>query len=140
MLGHFFLHPVLFAADAAPGSSLTGFILLLGPLILIWYLLIIRPQGRQRHKTQQMLSNLKTGDRVVTTGGMLGTVLSFGSNTVQLQIANQVKVEVLRSAISGIHNPDGAAPSRQAEPEAVAESAPAGGSGKGRKQGAGGRA
>ncbi|MGH9469724.1 MAG: preprotein translocase subunit YajC [Terriglobia bacterium] len=113
---------------------MTGFILLLGPLILIWYLLIIRPQGRQRHKAQEMLANLKTGDRVVTSGGMIGTVIGFGSSTVQLQIATQVKVEVVRSAITSIHNPDGTTtPARQGEPAAVGEGA------KGRKWGPGAR-
>jgi preprotein translocase subunit YajC len=49
-----------------------------------------------------MLSNLKTGDRVVTSGGIYGTVVSFRNGTVQLQIASQVKVDVARSAITGM--------------------------------------
>jgi preprotein translocase subunit YajC len=93
--------PVLFLAAGPSGGSGLSFIVLLGALGLIWYFLIIRPQSRQRHKTQEMLGGLKTGDRVVTTGGLLGTIAGFGSNTVQLQISNQVKVEVLRSAIAG---------------------------------------
>jgi preprotein translocase subunit YajC len=49
-----------------------------------------------------MLSNLKTGDRVVTSGGIHGTVISFRNGVVQLQIASQVKVDVTRSAITGL--------------------------------------
>ena len=95
-------YPILFAA-ASGTQGLTSFILILGPLILIWYFLVIRPQSTQRRKTQEMLQNLKTGDRVVTNGGLLGSIVSFGdNNTVELQIANQVKVEVLRSAIGGL--------------------------------------
>lgn len=93
--------PILFAAESG-AQGLTSFILILGPLILIWYLLVIRPQSTQRRKSQEMLSALKTGDRVVTTGGLLGTITGFGNNTVQLQLNSQVKVDVLRSAVSGL--------------------------------------
>lgn len=92
--------PILFASESG-AQGLTSFVLILGPLILIWYLLVIRPQSTQRRKTQEMLSALKTGDRVVTSGGLLGTITGFGSNTVQLQLNSQVKVDVLRSAVSG---------------------------------------
>jgi preprotein translocase subunit YajC len=122
--------PILLAAEPSGAQSLTSFILLLGPLILIWYLLIIRPQSRQRRKTQEMLATLKTGDRVITNGGILGTIVGFGSNTVQLQIANQVKIEVVRSAISGLQSEETSAAAKRAEASAAREvSAPA----KGRK-------
>lgn len=101
--------PVLLAAESG-ANGLTSFVLILGPLILIWYLLVIRPQSTQRRKNQEMLSSLKTGDRVVTSGGLLGTITGFGNNTVQLQITNQVKVDVLRSAVSGLHREKDEAP------------------------------
>jgi preprotein translocase subunit YajC len=122
--------PILLAAEPSGAQGLTSFILLLGPLILIWYLLIIRPQSRQRRKTQEMLATLKTGDRVVTNGGILGTIVGFGNNTVQLQIANQVKIEVVRSAISGLQSEETSAVAKRAEAATAREiSAPA----KGRK-------
>ena len=49
-----------------------------------------------------MLGNLKSGDRVVTSGGIYGTIVGFRNGTVQLQIASQVKVDVLRSAITSL--------------------------------------
>lgn len=101
---------VLFAAPSSGANGLSSFILILGPLILIWYLLVIRPQGAQRRKTQEMLKNLKTGDLIVTNGGIFGTIVGFGSNSVHVQIASQVKVEVLRSAISGFQKKDEPAP------------------------------
>ncbi len=113
--------PILLAAEPSGAQGLTSFILLLGPLILIWYLLIIRPQSRQRRKTQEMLATLKTGDRVVTNGGILGTIVGFGDNTVQLQIANQVKIEVVRSAISGLQSGETSAAAKRAEPSAARE-------------------
>lgn len=79
-------------------AQLLPFILIFG----IFYFLLIRPQQVQRRKTQEMLANLKTGDRVVTSGGIYGTIVSFRDNIVQLQVASQVKIDVARSAITGL--------------------------------------
>jgi len=98
---------ILLAADPGVGSALTQFLLLFAPLFLIWYLLIIRPQQRQRRQLQEMLANLKTGDRVVTSGGIYGTVVGFRDGIVQLQVANQVRLDVARAAISGLAPPEG---------------------------------
>jgi len=92
----------LLAADPGGGGALTQFLVLFAPLFAIWYFLVIRPQQQQRRKVQTMLANLKTGDRVVTSGGILGTIVSFRNGVVQLQIANQVKVDVTRTAITGL--------------------------------------
>ena len=94
------------AADPGAGGALTQFLLLFAPLFLIWYFLVILPQQRNRRKTQSMLSNLKTGDRVVTSGGIWGLITGFHGDIVQLQIANQVKVDVARSAITGVQGPE----------------------------------
>ena len=90
------------AADPGSGGALAQFLLLFAPLFLIWYFLVILPQQRNRKKTQAMLSSLKTGDRVMTTGGIYGMVTGFRGDVVQVQIANQVKVDMARSAITGI--------------------------------------
>ena len=119
---------VLFASDTSGAQNYTSLIFFLGLLVIIWYLLIIRPQSRQRRKTQEMIANLKTGDRVVTNGGIVGTVAGFGNSTVYLQVATQVKIEVMRSAISGMQSEDSAA--KKAEEPAEREASL---SGKGRK-------
>lgn len=90
------------AADPGAGGALSQFLLLFAPLFAIWYFLVIRPQQQQRRKTQDMLSALKTGDRVVTSGGIYGTIVSFKNGTVQLQIASQIRIDVARSAITGM--------------------------------------
>lgn len=95
-------NPLVLAADPGLGGSLPQFLLLFAPLFVIWYFLVIRPQQQQRRKTREMLENLKTGDRVVTSGGLYGTVVSFRNGVVQLQVANQVKVDIARSAITGM--------------------------------------
>lgn len=102
MIECWLVKPFLLAANPGLGAAFTQFLLLFGPLFLIWYFLVILPQQRQKRKTQEMLANLKTGDRVLTTGGLYGSVVGFRGDVVQLQIANQVKVEVIRSAVAGI--------------------------------------
>jgi preprotein translocase subunit YajC len=96
------INPLVLAADPGGGGSLLQFLLLFAPLFVIWYFLVIRPQQQQRRKTREMLANLKTGDRVVTSGGIYGTIVSFRNGIVQLQVANQVKLDVARSAITGL--------------------------------------
>jgi preprotein translocase subunit YajC len=86
-------------------------------LFVIWYFLVIMPQQRQRKRTQEMLGNLKTGDKVLTSGGVYGTIAGFRGEIVQLQIASQVKIEVARSAITALQPASG-------ETEAVAVKEP----------------
>jgi preprotein translocase subunit YajC len=94
--------PLVLAADPGVGGGLLQFLILFGPLFLIWYVLVILPQQRQRKKTQEMLSNLKTGDRVLTSGGIYGTIVGFRDTVVQLQVSKEVKLDVARSAITGL--------------------------------------
>ena len=81
-----------------PLTQLLPFVLIFG----IFYFLLIRPQQVQRRKTQEMLTNLKTGDRVVTSGGIYCTIAGFRDNIVQLQVTSQVKLDVARSAVTGV--------------------------------------
>jgi preprotein translocase subunit YajC len=111
-----FVNPGVLAADPGMGGALTQFLLLFAPLFAIWYFLVIRPQQQQRKKLQQMLGNLKTGDRVVTSGGIYGTIVGFRNGVVQLQIANQVKVELARSAITGLASEETQASSKPEKP------------------------
>lgn len=85
----------------ASGSSLG----LLAPFVIIFiifYFLIIRPQAKERKKMQELLDSLKSGDRVVTAGGILGTIHSVSDTSVELKIAEKVKITVLRSSIRGL--------------------------------------
>jgi preprotein translocase subunit YajC len=80
---------------------------LLFPMVIvfaIFYLLLIRPQQKEKRKLQEVLDSLKPGDKIVTTGGILGTVHSLSDQTVQLKLADNVKITVLRSAIRGLHD------------------------------------
>src|SRR5688572_12295676 len=68
----------------------------------VFYFMVIGPANKQRKKQQQMLSALKKGDRVITTGGIYGTIQGVEPEAVYLKIAENVKVKVSRSAISGV--------------------------------------
>lgn len=72
-------------------------------VLVIFYLLLILPAQRQRKRQQQLLANLKTGDKVITSGGIYGTIVGLREreNVVQLRIADQVRIDVARSAIAG---------------------------------------
>jgi preprotein translocase subunit YajC len=90
------------------GSSPGSIFIQLVPMVLvfaIFFFLLIRPQQRERQRRESMLANLKKGDRVATTGGLIGTVMGLNDRVVTLRIADSVRVECLRSAISGIHGP-----------------------------------
>jgi preprotein translocase subunit YajC len=108
-----FSNPILLAADPGTAGALTQLLVFFAPLFAIWYFLVLRPQSQQRKKLQDMLANLKTGDRVVTSGGIYGTIMGFRNGTVQLQIANQVKVDMARSAITGLVTEETADASKQ---------------------------
>ena len=69
------------------------------PIFLILYLLLIRPQQQRQKKTEQMIKALKKGDRVVTTGGIIGTVVGVDDTKAVLRIADDVKVEFSKSSV-----------------------------------------
>jgi preprotein translocase subunit YajC len=70
--------------------------------MVIFYVLLILPAQKRQKKTAAMLSALKNGDKVITNGGVFGTIVGLEDEAVQLRIADQVKVKVLRSAIAGL--------------------------------------
>lgn len=91
----------LLAQASGGGSSLVGFL----PLIaigFIFYFLLILPAQRRQKKTRQMLESLKSGDRVITSGGLLGTIVSLEDSIVVLRVADQVKLRLLKSAVVGM--------------------------------------
>ena len=85
----------------APGRGIMDFALIIG-FFLIVYFLLLRPQMQRQKQVQQMLGGLKSGDRVVTTGGIYGQILGIKDDVVVLKIAEDVKVEVAKSAIAGV--------------------------------------
>ena len=91
----------------AGGSGPGALLIQMAPIVLvlgIFFFLVIRPQQRERQKREHMLSSLKKGDRVITSGGLIGTIVNLGEQTVVLKIADSVRVECLRSAVTGLRD------------------------------------
>lgn len=87
-----------------------GFIVQVLPIVaigLIFYFLVIAPANKQRRKQQEMLAALKKGDRVITAGGIYGTIQAVEDRVVHIKIAENVKVKVLRSSVSEIVSGEG---------------------------------
>ena len=80
----------------------------LAPLIFIFaifYFLLIMPQQRKQKKWQQMLGELKNGDKVVTSGGMRGTIISIKEDAVQLRVPpDNLRIEVSRASVVSVTN------------------------------------
>src|SRR5258706_5155179 len=81
----------------SPWVQLVPFVLVLG----IFYFIILMPMRRKQQKVQQFLGALKVGDRVITTGGIYGQVTKLADQSVQLQIADKIRIEVAKAAIGG---------------------------------------
>jgi preprotein translocase subunit YajC len=70
-------------------------------ILAIFYFVILLPMKRRQQKVQAFLAALKANDRVITSGGLYGTITKLNEQSVQLQIANNVRIEVSRAAIVG---------------------------------------
>jgi len=82
-------------------GTLTGFL----PILLIigvFYVMLIRPQQKRQRELQEMISTLKTGDRVVTTGGVIGTITTVKDTSLLIRSADKSILEIARSAVAGI--------------------------------------
>lgn len=79
--------------------SLLPFVLIIG----VFYLLLIRPNQKRQQQWQQMLSKLKTGDKITTSGGIRGVIMNIKDDTIQLRIPpDNIKIEVVKSAIASV--------------------------------------
>jgi preprotein translocase subunit YajC len=90
------------AADDTQGGNIMQMIFPFVLIIAIFYFLIIRPQNKKQKETQKMLAALKKGDKVVTIGGIHGTIQSVKEQSVVVKVDDNTKIEFNRSAISNI--------------------------------------
>lgn len=91
--------------QGAQGSA--GWVAFL-PMILVFavfYLIVMLPARKQQKKKEAMIAALKKGDRVVTSGGIYGTVAGVEDQAVMLKVAENVKIRVAKSAIAGLAGP-----------------------------------
>ncbi len=86
--------------EPSPIASLLPFAL----MFLVLYLLILRPQMKKQKQQQQMIDELEKGDQVVTSGGIHGLIQNIKDDIIVLKIAENVKIELSRSAVSRVVN------------------------------------
>jgi len=84
------------------GSGLTSTLIMFALIFLIFYFMIIRPQQKRQKERQKMLDAVKKGDKVVTSGGIHGTVVGLEEKTLLVQIADNVKVKIERGSVTAI--------------------------------------
>jgi preprotein translocase subunit YajC len=97
-------HPDFVLAMSAPPGQGTSSLVQFIPFVLvlgIFYFVILLPMKRRQKKVDEFLGGLKVGDKVVTTGGLYGTVARLEEQSVHLQVAPNVRLEVARSAVAG---------------------------------------
>jgi preprotein translocase subunit YajC len=98
------MEPILMLAAASPDVLMQFAPLLI--IFVIFYLLIFMPMKKRQKKVEQMIAALKNGDRVITSSGIYGMVAGVKEKTFILKIADQVKIEVAKSAITGLQGPE----------------------------------
>ena len=105
----FFLGLTSFMQQAQPPSrGGGGFMTALIPfalVFLIFYLLIIMPSRRKQKRHQEMVNQLKAGDKIITSGGIYGTVMGTHQDKIELKIAANVKIDIAKNAIAAILTP-----------------------------------
>lgn len=95
----------LLVAMGQPGQQSPNILVSLFPFLLmigIFYVLVLLPMKRRQKKIQEFQSSLKVGDKVITTSGIYGSVTRLDEKSVQVQIADKVRIEVARAAIGGL--------------------------------------
>lgn len=89
------------AAGAAPaGPSVYGQLIMLGGFVLIFWLLIWRPQSKRAKEHKNLIGGLTKGDEVVTTGGILGKVVNTSDDFVTLQVADNIELNFQKSSVA----------------------------------------
>ena len=96
---------------AQPGGSLVGMLVPMALIFVIFYFLLIRPANKKQKALQAMLEGLKNGDKVITTGGILGVVVGITDDVIHLKVSQltkeSVKIEISRNAVAALQKDQG---------------------------------
>jgi preprotein translocase subunit YajC len=103
---------VLAIASSPEGGAVSPWVQLIpfALVLAIFYFIILLPMRRRQKKVDEFLSTLKVGDKVVTSGGLYGSITRLGDASLQLQVADKVRVEISRTAIVGYQGQPPVAP------------------------------
>ncbi len=93
------------AGAQTPSNLFLNFLVPMGLILIIFYFLLIRPANKKQKALAQMIENLKSGDRIITTGGIHGVVAGITDDLIQLKVAPNVKIEISRNAVAALAAP-----------------------------------
>lgn len=88
------------------GDALINYLLMIGLIFLVFYFLVFRPERKRKANLQMMINELKAGDKIITIGGIHGTVAGVTDKTIVLRISEQVKIEISRQAVGTVVKPE----------------------------------
>lgn len=91
---------IIFQGGLGALGGLVPMLLIIG----VFYMLLIRPQQKRQRELQETISQLKSGDRVVTTGGVIGTIVTVRDTSFLIRSADKAVLEIARSAVAGIQD------------------------------------
>jgi preprotein translocase subunit YajC len=92
-------------AAAPPRTNPFSFFIMMGLIFVVFYVLVIMPSRKKQKKHQADVAQLKSGDKVVTSGGIYGTIMGTQKDKIELKIASNVKIDVSRNAVAVILTP-----------------------------------
>ncbi len=93
---------ILMTAGGAGGGSLVSTLIMFGLIFVVFYFLLIRPQQKRLRDHREMVASLRRGDSVVTTGGVIGKITRVTDDELVLEVAEGVRIKVLRGAVSDV--------------------------------------
>ncbi len=93
------------AAQSGQQASSTPMLITFALLFLVMYIFLIRPQSKKQKAVKNMLANIKNGDKIVTIGGIYGTIVNIKDTSVVLKVDSNTELEVVRESISNVIPP-----------------------------------
>jgi len=85
--------------EGAGSGNPLGLLLPIVLTLVVFYLLLLRPEQRRQRQHQEVLNRLKKGDQIVTSGGIIGRIVEINPRVATIEVGNKVRIEILRSAI-----------------------------------------
>ncbi len=100
----FFISDAMAAATTAPGPQTDGTfsLIMIAAIFVLFYFMLIRPQSKRAKEHRELISKLKKGDEIITTGGMLAKVIAIDDQYIKVSIAEGVEISLQRNAVSAV--------------------------------------
>ena len=99
---------MLLALAGPPGGEPSPYasLIMMGLIFLIFYFVLIQPMKKKQRKLEDLVKRLKSGDRVILSGGIFGTIVGVDNDAFQIRIDDKTRIKVLKSAVSGLQGPE----------------------------------